>query len=123
MALTYLANGFNPQVAGDMVAGTLPKRMKFAPIAKIDTTLEGIAGDSITIPKWGMISEADELTEGVAMTPEQMTSTYTTEQIKEFGKAVEITEKAIIASKGDPYGEGLRQVASSIASRMDSEML
>ena len=121
MAITYLANGFNPQVAGDMVAGTLPKKIKFAPIAKIDTTLEAIAGDSITIPKWGMLAEADEILEGIAMVPEQMTSTYVTKTIKEWGKAVEITERAKIASKGDPYGEGLRQVSLSIASKADTD--
>lgn len=122
MAITYLANGFDPQVAADMISATLPKKIKFSPIAKIDTTLEGVPGSTVTIPKWGIIGEADELTEGVAMTPEQMTSSYVTKQIKEFGKAVEITELMKIASKGDPYGEGLKQVTLANASKLDTEL-
>lgn len=38
MAQTKLANLVNPQVMADMVSAALPKKIKFAPIARIDTT-------------------------------------------------------------------------------------
>ena len=52
MAQTKLANLVNPQVMADMISATLPKKIKFSPIAKIDTTLVGRPGDTITVPKY-----------------------------------------------------------------------
>lgn len=49
---TYLRNLVNPQVISDMISATLPKKIKFSPIAKIDNTLEGRAGNTITVPKF-----------------------------------------------------------------------
>ena len=52
MAKTILANLVNPEVMADMISATLPKKIKFSPIAKIDTTLVGRPGDTITVPKY-----------------------------------------------------------------------
>ena len=52
MAMTYLSNLVNPQVMADIISATLPKKIKFAPIARIDSTLEGRAGNTITVPKF-----------------------------------------------------------------------
>jgi len=37
---------------GDMISATLPKKIKFARIAKIDNTLAGRPGNTITVPKF-----------------------------------------------------------------------
>lgn len=52
MALTKLTNLVDPEVMADMISATLPKKIKFAPIARIDTTLVGQPGDTITVPKY-----------------------------------------------------------------------
>ena len=52
MAQTKLANLVNPQVMADMVSAALPKKIKFTPIARIDTTLVARPGNTITIPKY-----------------------------------------------------------------------
>ena len=50
MAQTKLANLVNPEVMADMIDKKLVDLMKFAPLADIDTTLQGRPGDTITLP-------------------------------------------------------------------------
>ena len=47
---TYLSNLFNPQVVADIIDTKLTENMVFAPLAKIDYTLEGRAGNTVTLP-------------------------------------------------------------------------
>lgn len=52
MAITKLSNLVDPEVMAEMVSATLPKKIKFSPIARIDTTLVGTPGSTITVPKY-----------------------------------------------------------------------
>lgn len=52
MAVTYLSNLIDPEVMAAMVSARLPKKIKFSPIARIDTTLVGQPGSTITVPKY-----------------------------------------------------------------------
>ena len=52
MALTKLENLVDPEVMADMVSAKLPKKIKFAPIARIHSTLVGRPGSTITVPKY-----------------------------------------------------------------------
>jgi N4-gp56 family major capsid protein len=52
MPQTKLTNLVNPQVMADMVSARLPKKIKFTPIARIDNTLVGRPGNTITVPKY-----------------------------------------------------------------------
>ena len=56
---TKLTNLINPQVMADMIAAELPKKIKMAPFAVIDNTLQGVAGNTITIPKFAYVGEAE----------------------------------------------------------------
>lgn len=47
---TYLASLFNPQVVADLIDTKLTDKMVFAPLARIDSTLQGRAGNTITLP-------------------------------------------------------------------------
>ena len=47
---TYLANLFNPQVVADIIDTKLTDKMVFAPLAMIDNTLVGRAGDTVQLP-------------------------------------------------------------------------
>lgn len=49
---TYLSNLFNPQVVADIIDTKLTNNMVFAPLAKIDYTLQGRAGDTVSLPKY-----------------------------------------------------------------------
>ena len=123
MAVTKLENLVNPQVMADMISATLPKKIKFSPIAKIDRTLVGRPGDTITVPKYAYIGDAEDIAEGAAIDPTLLTSSTTSIKVKKAGKGVEITDESLLSGYGDPAGEGTRQLADSIASKVDNDCL
>lgn len=121
--MTKLANMVNPEVMADMISATLPKKIKFSPIAKIDTTLVGRPGDTITVPKYAYIGDAEDVAEGVAMDTALLTTSTTTVKVKKAGKAVELTDESLLSGYGDPAGESTRQITMSIASKVDNDCL
>lgn len=121
MAQTKLANLINPQVMADMISATLPKKIKFSPIAHIDTTLVGRAGDTITVPKYAYIGDAEDVAEGVAMGTTVLTASSTQATVKKAGKAVEITDESALSAYGDPTGEATKQITESIAAKVDTD--
>lgn len=121
--MTKLANLVNPEVMADMISATLPKKIKFSPIAKIDTTLVGRPGDTITVPKYAYIGDAADVAEGEAMDTTLLTASTTTVKIKKAGKAVELTDESLLSGYGDPAGESTRQITMAIASKVDNDCL
>ena len=121
MALTKLANLVNPEVMADMVSARLPKKIKFAPIARIDTTLAGRPGNTITVPKYAYIGDAEDVAEGVAMGTTVLSASTTEATIKKAGKAVEITDESVLSGMGDPLGQGVNQLTMSIAAKVDND--
>jgi N4-gp56 family major capsid protein len=118
---TKLSNLINPEVMADMISATLPKKIKFSPIAHIDTTLVGRAGDTITIPKYAYIGDAEDVAEGVAMGTTVLTASTTQATVKKAGKAVELTDESVLSGYGDPTGEATRQITMAIASKVDTD--
>lgn len=52
MAQTKAVDLVNPEVMADAISAELEKKVRFAPYAKIDSTLQSRAGDTITRPKY-----------------------------------------------------------------------
>lgn len=123
MAQTKLANLVNPEVMAQMVSAKLPKKIKFSPIAKIDTTLVGRPGDTITVPKYAYIGDAEDVAEGVAMGTTVLTASTTQIKVKKAGKAVELTDESVLSGYGDPVGEATNQLTMSIAAKVDNDCL
>ena len=123
MAVTLLNNLVDPEVMADIIDKKLVDAMKFAPLATVDTTLEGRAGDTISLPSFAYIGDASTLAENVALTPAQLTATAVSVQIHKIAQGVEITDEAILSGYGDPVGEIAKQLAVSIASQEDNEVL
>ena len=121
MAQTKLENLINPEVMADMISATLPKKIKFSPIAHIDNTLVGRAGDTITVPKYAYIGDAEDVAEGVSMGTTVLTASSVQATVKKTGKAVEITDESALSGYGDPIGEATRQLAMAIASKVDND--
>ena len=120
--MTKLEHLVNPQVMADMIAAELPKQIKLLPIVTVDDTLVGQPGDELTVPKWDYIGDADDMTEGQAMSITQMSKTDAKMKVKQAGKGVEITDTAVLSGYGDPIGEANRQLILSIASKMDEDV-
>jgi N4-gp56 family major capsid protein len=123
MAQTKLANIINPEVLADMIDTKLTDYMKFAPLATIDTTLQGRPGDTITLPSWNYIGDAATLAEGVSLTASVLSTTSTSATIHKIAKGIELTDEAILSGYGDPYGEAVSQLAHAIANQVDNEVL
>lgn len=123
MAITKLGNLVNPEVMADVIEKKLVDYMKFAPLATIDTTLEGRPGDTIKLPSFNYIGDAATLLEASALTPDQLTASATPVQVHKIAKGVEISDEAVLSGYGDPLGEAANQIALSIASQEDNEML
>lgn len=119
--MTKLSNLVNPEVMAPMVSAKLPKKIKFSTVADIDTTLTGIAGDTITVPKYEYIGDAEDVAEGVAMGTTVLTASTTTVTIKKAGKAVEITDEAALSGYGDPAGQAANQLSMAIAAKVDND--
>ena len=123
MAQTKLANLVNPEVMAAMVSAKLPKKIKFSPIAKIDRTLVGRPGDTITVPKYAYIGDAEDVAEGVAMGTTVLTASTTQVTVKKAGKAVELTDESVLSGYGDPVGEATNQLTMAIAAKVDNDCL
>lgn len=123
MATTLLTNLVNPEVMAGIVEKKLVDYMKFAPLATIDNTLQGQAGDTISLPAFKYIGDAATLAENVSLTPSLLTASALTVQIHKIAKGVELTDEAILSGYGDPVGEAANQIAMAIASQEDNEVL
>lgn len=119
--ITVLGNLINPEVMTDMISATLPKKIKFSRIAGVDTTLEGREGDTVTIPKYAYIGDAEDVAEGVALGTVSLTATTTKVTVKKAGKATEISDEAILSAHGDTVGESVNQLAMAVASKIDDD--
>lgn len=118
---TKLANLVNPQVMADMISAGLPAKIKFTPLAKVDNTLAARPGNTITVPKYAYIGEAEDVAEGVAMGTTVLTASTTEATVKKAGKAVELTDEAVLSGYGDPVGEATNQLKMSVADKVDSD--
>lgn len=123
MAMTKLENLINPEVMADMISGKIEKKIVVTPFAKVDTTLQGIPGDTITIPKYAYIGDAGEVAEGAEVTPEMLTASSTTAKVKKAMKAVTLSDEAVLSGYGNPVGEVNNQIAQSIAAKVDEDAM
>jgi len=125
MAQTTSADMIVPEVWGDMAQAEFLGKVRVAGSAAVieDNTLEGAPGDTIHFPKWGALSDLDDLTEGTPMTPAKMSTSDATATIREAGKAVEITDTAKLTSLGDPEAEARRQFGVLAARKVDAALI
>lgn len=120
---TRLANLINPQVIADFIETKLVDNMVFAPLATIDYTLEGKAGDTISYPAYAYIGDAEVLGEASTLSVSTLTASMVSVKVHKIAKGVELTDEAILSGLGDPIGEAVSQITLALASKVDNEML
>ncbi len=120
---TKIADLINPQVMADMISAKIQKKIVVAPFAKIDTTLVGVPGNTITVPKYGYIGDAEDVAEGVAAGTVKLSTSSTTVTVKKAMKAVELTDEAILSGYGNPVGETNNQLAKAVAAKVDNDAM
>lgn len=122
MAVTTKSTQIVPAVWGPMVQAEFLGKLIIGQLAITDNTLEGKPGDTVHFPKFGALTDAADLTEATAMVPEAMTTTDSTATIKEVGKAVEISDTALLTAYGDPLSEIRRQLGVVVARKVDTDL-
>ena len=123
MAVTMMSNMINPEVMGDMINAKIEALAKITPYAKVDTSLQGVPGDTKTVPSWNYIGDAEDVAEGNEVSLTQMTAASTTFTIKKAMKAVGITQEAVNSGLGNPIGQAESQLAKAIVGKVDNDVL
>lgn len=121
--VTKIADLIDPEVMADMISAKIPNKIVIAPFAKVDTTLEGVPGDTITVPQYAYIGDAVDVAEGVTAETVKLTASTTTAKVKKAMKAVELTDEAVLSGYGNPVGETNNQLAKSIAAKVDNDAM
>ena len=123
MAVTKLEKMINPEVMAEMMSAKVAKKVAVIPFAKVDTTLQGQAGNTITLPVFGYIGDAADVAEGASIGASELTTTHKQFTIKKIGRGVDITDEAILSGYGDPVGEANKQLAMAISQKIDQDAI
>lgn len=121
--VTTLVNGdvFDPQVVSDMINAKVAKKAVMTGYIKVDNTLSGVPGSTVTVPRWGYIGEAVDLEEGQPIDTTKMAFTTAQYGIKKIGKGVMLTDEAQLSGYGNPMGTATNQIAMSISEKLDND--
>lgn len=120
---TQLSNLLNPQVLADVIQKKLVDEIKFAPLCRVDSTLVGRSGgNTVDLPSFTYIGNATDVNEGADIPIAQLTEGRVQATIKKIGRAVQITDEAILSGYGDPVGEAAKQIRLALASKIDNDV-
>lgn len=124
-AYTKLTDIINPEVMGNMIEAKISALCKITPYAKVDTTLEGVPGDTKTVPSWNYVGDAEDFSpeDGNEMETAKLTASSTTFTIKCAGKSIAIYQTAINSGLGDPIGQANAQLAKAIMGKVDNDVM
>ena len=123
MATTTISDLVNPLVMSDMISAKITKKLVVTPFARIDDSLVGVAGDTIVVPQYAYIGDAEDIQEGLEVGTTKLVTTTTKATIKKAMKAVELTDEAVLSGYGNPIGETNNQLALAIASKVDNDAM
>lgn len=121
--LTKLESLIDPEVMAPMISAKLEKAIVATPFAKIDNTLEGQPGSTITVPKYEYIGDAEDVAEGVEQGESILTATSKEYKVKKAVKDVILTDEAVLNAYGNPVGEANNQLGLSLASKVDNDVM
>ena len=122
MATTMKNNLIDPEVLGAFLDVKLVDAIKLSPLVEVDNTLAGRPGSTLSLPKFAYIGDADKIAEGAAMEPVALTAEVEEVEIYKAGKAVEITDEAILCGYGDPVNQVGKQLLTAMASKIEADL-
>lgn len=120
---TKLADIIDPEVMADMISAKIPAKIVVSPFAKVDKSLQGVPGSTITVPQYSYIGDAADIAEGETVETAKLEASATTAAVKKAMKAVSLTDEAVLSGYGNPVGEANNQLALSIASKIDNDCM
>ncbi len=120
---THLSDIINPEVMGDAINYKLDAQLKHLRYARVDKSLQGVPGDTKTVPAWKYIGDAEEVDDDTEATPVKLEATSTDFTIKCITKCVSITQKAINSGYGKPVDQAENQLVDSIKSKVNADLV
>lgn len=121
---TKLADLFDPQVVADEINAKLIDNIRFAPLARIDYTLVGRPGDTVTLPKYSYVGAAAAVAEGADIPISKLTMTTTPVKVSKIGRAIEYTDEALLAGNANSVAEeAAKQVVLAINDKVEADFL
>ena len=121
--MTKIENLIDPEVMAPMISAKLTNAIVATPFAKIDTTLVGQPGDTITLPKYEYIGAATDLGEGETADKTKLAVSKADFKVKKAVKQVELSDEAVLSGYGNPVGETNSQLAKAIADKVDNDVM
>lgn len=121
--ITTLNKLFNPQVIGDYINQKFIDKIRFTPLCRVDYTLQGRPGDTITVPFFNYIGDAEVVAENGEIPIKELTHGTRTATILKIGNGTSITDEAILSGYGDPFGEMAEQVLLSMVNGVEKIVL
>jgi hypothetical protein len=128
MAYTKRSDLVIPELLMEAIQGEFAQNMLVlygSGAAVVSNTLPGDkrGGDTVSVPYFGTLGEAEILGDGDALTPEGLTESKETASVIRGGKAFETTEWARMAANADPYGEAARQFGVIMRRLFDTQLV
>ena len=120
---TLLTNLIDPQVLADFVDKKLVNAIRLSPLARIDDTLVGRPGDTLTLPSYNYIGDAVAVNEGADSPIAKLTTSNTSVRVSKIGKAVEISDEAILSGAGNVVEEASNQILTAINSGVEAALI
>lgn len=115
-----------PEIFADAINEKMRVNLKVGSCAYDATSEVGEirqSGDTVHFPIINRITDAEELTDGVAVTPERISMQDNTATIKEVGKSVRVLDKEQIQIKGSAMDRMISQIAEVMAKKIDSDLV
>lgn len=119
----------NPEVMADMIEAKIEAQCKLTPYAKVNTDLQGVPGDTLTVPSWNYIGDAEDFDPETAADSDgeikttKLTASSTQFTVKCAAKSVSILQTAINSGLGNPVGQANTQLAKSIVNKVDNDII
>ena len=121
---TMLSDLFVPEVVADVIDKKLIDAIRFAPLAKIDTTLVGRDGDELTMPSYDYIGMAEDVEEGTDIPIKKLNQTTEKVKVSKIGLAVQFTDEALLSGNdNDIAEEAATQIVTAINDKLESKLI
>jgi len=114
-----------PNVYAELVREKFEGRVKILQLATDLGNIPEFAshGETIVFPKWSLITDATEMTKGVALVPEELQQTQSSATVKQVGKAIRVFDSENLTAIGNQLDEGARQTSIVMARKIDTDLI
>lgn len=113
----------NPEVIASRLELKLVDMVKFSPLAEIGYNLQNTPGSTITVPYWTYVGDAEVIPENTAMGLSTLSQSTLQATVYKAGKAVEISDEAVLNGLGDVVSEAENQIGKAMAQKLDNDVL